>query len=180
MLARDLQTALVNFTVQNSGHLARRGRIPLGYYNDPAKTAEVFVTAGDGRRYSMGGDFARWTEDGRLVMLGRGSVSINSGGEKIFPEEVEAALKSHPAVYDCLVVGVPDERWGQRVAAIVELRDGHDVTLDELAGHARTLVAGYKIPRELHVVDQIVRSPSGKPDYPWAKELATRGDARVG
>ena len=95
-------------------------------------------------------------------------------------EEVEAALKSHPAVYDCLVVGVPDERWGQRVAAIVELRDGHDVTLDELAGHARTLVAGYKIPRELHVVDQIVRSPSGKPDYPWAKELATRGDARVG
>ncbi|HMX65839.1 MAG TPA: acyl-CoA synthetase [Microthrixaceae bacterium] len=162
------------------GRLGRTGNIPLGYYNDPAKTAEVFVTAGDGRRYSMGGDFARWTEDGRLVMLGRGSVSINSGGEKIFPEEVEAALKSHPAVYDCLVVGVPDERWGQRVAAIVELRDGHDVTLDELAGHARTLVAGYKIPRELHVVDQIVRSPSGKPDYPWAKELATRGDARVG
>jgi len=155
------------------GRLGRSGNIPLGYFNDPAKTAEVFVTGSDGRRYSMGGDFARWTEDGRLVMLGRGSVSINSGGEKIFPEEVEAALKSHPAVYDCLVVGVPDERWGQRVAAVVQLRDGHSVTLHELSEHARTHVAGYKLPRELHLVDEIVRSPSGKPDYPWAKALAT-------
>ncbi len=162
------------------GRLGRTGNIPLGYFNDPAKTAEVFVTAADGKRYSMGGDFARWTEDGRLVMLGRGSVSINSGGEKIFPEEVEAALKSHPAVYDCLVVGVPDERWGQRVAAVVQTRDGHDVTLDDLVEHARSHIAGYKVPRELHVVDEIVRSPSGKPDYPWAKHLAEHGDARVG
>lgn len=162
------------------GRLGRTGNIPLGYFNDPAKTAEVFVTAADGKRYSMGGDFARWTEDGRLVMLGRGSVSINSGGEKIFPEEVEAALKSHPAVYDCLVVGVPDERWGQRVAAVVQTRGDHDVTLDELVEHARSHIAGYKVPRELHVVDEIVRSPSGKPDYPWAKHLAEHGDARVG
>lgn len=161
------------------GHLARTGNIPLGYFNDPAKTAEVFVTAADGRRYSMGGDFARWTDDGRLVMLGRGSVSINSGGEKIFPEEVEAALKSHPAVYDCLVVGVPDERWGQRVAAVVQVRAGTAVTLDELGEHVRTHVAGYKVPRELHVVDEIVRSPSGKPDYPWAKRLAESGHARA-
>ncbi len=161
------------------GRLGRTGNIPLGYYNDPAKTAEVFVTANDGNRYSMGGDFARWTDDGRLVMLGRGSVCINSGGEKIFPEEVEAALKGHPAVYDCLVVGVTDERWGQRVAAIVQLRDGHEATLEDLTEHARTLVAGYKVPRELHVVDEIVRSPSGKPDYPWAKKLAEAGDARV-
>jgi acyl-CoA synthetase (AMP-forming)/AMP-acid ligase II len=161
------------------GRLGRTGNIPLGYFNDPVKTAEVFVTGSDGKRYSMGGDFARWTEEGRLVMLGRGSVSINSGGEKIYPEEVEAALKSHPAVYDCLVVGVPDERWGQRVAAIVHLRAGHDVGLEELATHARTLVAGYKVPRELHVTDEIVRSPSGKPDYPWAKELAESGRARV-
>ncbi len=162
------------------GRLGRTGNIPLGYFNDPVKTAEVFVTGSDGNRYSMGGDFARWTEDGRLVMLGRGSVSINSGGEKIYPEEVEAALKSHPAVYDCLVVGVPDERWGQRVAAIVHVRDGHEVQLEELSNHARTLVAGYKVPRELHVVDEIVRSPSGKPDYPWAKKTAEAGDARVG
>ncbi|UDY37792.1 acyl-CoA synthetase [Dermatobacter hominis] len=161
------------------GRLGRTGNIPLGYFNDPAKTAEVFVTASDGNRYSMGGDFARWTEDGRLVMLGRGSVSINSGGEKIYPEEVEAALKSHPAVYDCLVVGVPDERWGQRVAAIVHVRDGHEVQLQELSEHARTLVAGYKVPRELHVVEEIVRSPSGKPDYPWAKKTAESGEALV-
>ena len=161
------------------GYLGRTGNIPLGYYNDPAKTAEVFVTASDGNRYSMGGDFARWTDDGHLVMLGRGSVSINSGGEKIYPEEVEAALKGHPAVYDCLVVGVPDERWGQRVAAIVAIRDDHTATLEDLTDHARTLVAGYKVPRELHVVDQIVRSPSGKPDYPWAKQLAEAGTARV-
>ncbi len=161
------------------GNLGRTGNIPLGYYNDPVKTAEVFVTANDGKRYSMGGDFARWTDDGHLVMLGRGSVSINSGGEKIFPEEVEAALKSHPAVYDCLVVGVPDQRWGQRVAAIVAIRDDHSTTLEDLTDHARTLVAGYKVPRELHVVEQIVRSPSGKPDYPWAKQIAEAGTARV-
>jgi acyl-CoA synthetase (AMP-forming)/AMP-acid ligase II len=161
------------------GRLGRTGNIPLGYFNDPVKTAEVFVTADDGNRYSMGGDFARWTEDGRLVMLGRGSVSINSGGEKIYPEEVEAALKSHPAVYDCLVVGVPDERWGQRVAAIVHVRDGHEIALQELSDHARTMVAGYKVPRELHVVSEIVRSPSGKPDYPWAKKTAESGTAKV-
>ena len=95
------------------------------------------------------------------------------------PEEVEAALKSHPAVYDCLVVGVPDQRWGQRVAAIVAIRDDHSTTLEDLTDHARTLVAGYKVPRELHVVEQIVRSPSGKPDYPWAKQIAEAGTARV-
>ena len=161
------------------GRLGRTGNIPLGYFNDPEKTAEVFVIASDGKRYSMGGDYARWTEDGRLVMLGRGSVSINSGGEKIYPEEVEQALKAHEAVFDCIVVGVPDERWGQRVAAVVNFRDGATASLDELAGHARTHVAGYKIPRELHVVDEIVRSPSGKPDYPWAKQLAESGEARV-
>jgi acyl-CoA synthetase (AMP-forming)/AMP-acid ligase II len=124
----------------------------------------------------VAGDFARWTEDGRLVMLGRGTVSINSGGEKIFPEEVEQALKSHPAVFDCLVVGVPDERWGQRVAAVVHFREDQSATVEELADHARTHIAGYKVPRELHVVDAIVRSPSGKPDYPWAKRLAESGE----
>lgn len=157
------------------GKLGRGGNIPLGYYNDPAKTAETFVVAADGRRYAVSGDSAQWTDDGRMTMLGRGSVSINSGGEKIFPEEVEQALKAHPAVFDCTVVGVPDERWGQRVAAVVQFADGASATLDELDQHARRHIAGYKVPRELHVVDRIVRSPSGKPDYRWAKQLAESG-----
>ncbi len=161
------------------GRLGRGGNIPLGYYNDPAKTAESFVVAADGRRYAVAGDMARWTDDGRIVMLGRGTVSINSGGEKIFPEEVEQALKSHPAVFDCLVVGVPDERWGQRVAAVVQFRDGAAASLQDLDSHARTHVAGYKVPRELHTVESIVRSPSGKPDYRWATTLAETGEHLV-
>ena len=108
-----------------------------------------------------------------MTLLGRGSVCINSGGEKIYPEEVEAALKAHDAVFDVVVVGVPDERWGERVAAVVEMRPDHDATLEELDAHVRTLVAGYKVPRELHLVDKIERSPSGKPDYRWAKDIAT-------
>jgi acyl-CoA synthetase (AMP-forming)/AMP-acid ligase II len=108
-----------------------------------------------------------------MTLLGRGSVCINSGGEKIYPEEVEAALKAHPAVFDAVVVGVPDERWGERVAAVIELRPDHAVTLEELDAHARLHVAGYKVPRELHVVGKMERSPSGKPDYPWAKRVAT-------
>ena len=104
--------------------------------------------------------------------------SINSGGEKIYPEEVEAAVKSHPAVYDAVVVGVPDEKWGQRVAVVVQLRDGVsepvELLLESVQGHCRTKVSGYKVPRQLHVVDAVQRSPSGKPDYPWAKQIATR------
>ena len=153
------------------GRLARKGNIPVGYLNDPVKTAETFVTAPNGTRYSMPGDAAIHEADGTITLLGRGSVSINSGGEKIFPEEVEAAIKSHGAVYDCTVVGVPDERWGQRVSAIVQFRDGQTATLDELQSHCRTKIAGYKIPRELHVVSEIVRAPSGKPDYRWAKSV---------
>jgi len=155
------------------GKVARRGNIPLEYYKDPAKSAETFVTAPDGTRYSIPGDFAQVEDDGSITLLGRGSVSINSGGEKIYPEEVEAAVKSHPEVYDCTVVGVPDERWGQRVAAVVQPRDDTSLDLESLQEHCRTLIAGYKLPRELHVVDRIVRSPSGKPDYRWAKDVAT-------
>jgi 3-oxocholest-4-en-26-oate---CoA ligase len=107
------------------------------------------------------------------VLLGRGSVSINSGGEKIYPEEVEAAIKSHPDVYDCTVVGVPDDRWGQRVAAVVQVRESGTLTLESVQEHCRQHVAGYKVPRELHLVASIVRSPSGKPDYRWAKDVAT-------
>jgi 3-oxocholest-4-en-26-oate---CoA ligase len=155
------------------GKVARKGNIPLEYYKDPVKTAETFVTAPDGTRYVIPGDFATVEADGTITLLGRGSVSINSGGEKIFPEEVEAAIKSHPDIYDCTVVGVPDERWGQRVVAVVELREGAEPALDALQEHCRTKIAGFKVPRELHVVDAIVRSPSGKPDYRWAKDIAT-------
>jgi 3-oxocholest-4-en-26-oate---CoA ligase len=121
----------------------------------------------------VSGDSAVVEEDGTMTLLGRGSVCINSGGEKIYPEEVEAALKAHPAVFDAVVVGVPDERWGERVAAVIETRPGQTVTLDDLDSHARAHVAGYKVPRELYIVDKIERSPSGKPDYPWAKKIAT-------
>jgi 3-oxocholest-4-en-26-oate---CoA ligase len=155
------------------GKVARKGNIPLEYYKDPEKSAQTFVTAPDGTRYSIPGDFASVEPDGRIVLLGRGSVSINSGGEKIYPEEVEAAIKSHPDVYDCTVVGVPDDRWGQRVAAVVQPREPGTLTLESIQEHCRQHVAGYKVPRELHLVASIVRSPSGKPDYRWAKDVAT-------
>jgi acyl-CoA synthetase (AMP-forming)/AMP-acid ligase II len=154
------------------GRMARGGNVPLRYHKDPEKSAATFVTV-DGRRYSVSGDSAVVEADGTMTLLGRGSVCINSGGEKIYPEEVEAALKAHEAVFDAVVVGVPDERWGERVAAVIELRPGRTVSLDELDAHARQHVAGYKVPRELHVVDKMERSPSGKPDYPWAKRVAT-------
>jgi acyl-CoA synthetase (AMP-forming)/AMP-acid ligase II len=160
------------------GKIARGGNIPLEYYKDPEKTAQTFVTAPDGKRYSIPGDFATVEPDGRITLLGRGSVSINSGGEKIFPEEVEAAVKSHPGIYDAVVVGVPDERWGQRVAAVAQPREGSAPTLDDLQAHCRSKLAGYKVPRDLHLVDTVQRSPSGKPDYRWAKEIATAAEVR--
>lgn len=149
------------------GKIARSGDIPIGYYNDPVKTAEVFVDVG-GTRYVMPGDFATVEEDGSVTLLGRGSVVINSGGEKIFPEEVESAVRSHPDVMDAIVVGAPDERWGQTVAAIVQPRPGRSPGLEAIQDHCRASIAGYKLPRRLHTVEEIVRSPSGKPDYRWA------------
>jgi len=154
------------------GKVARAGNIPIGYYNDPDKTAATFVTV-DGVRYAIPGDYATVEADGTVTLLGRGSVSINSGGEKIYPEEVEAALKSHPAVYDATVVGTPDERWGQRVSALLQFRPEQTASLADLQSHCRTKIAGYKVPRQLHVVDEVVRSPSGKPDYQWALRTAT-------
>jgi acyl-CoA synthetase (AMP-forming)/AMP-acid ligase II len=159
------------------GMLARGGNIPLGYYKDPEKTAATFIEV-EGKRYSVPGDFAVLEADGSITLLGRGSVCINSGGEKIYPEEVEAALKAHPDVFDALVVGVADARWGQRVAAVVQAREGHSPTLEALDRHCRTRIAGYKIPRSLYLADQIERSPSGKPDYPWAKAFAEERAAR--
>jgi acyl-CoA synthetase (AMP-forming)/AMP-acid ligase II len=161
------------------GKVARSGNIPIGYLDDPEKTAATFITF-EGVRYVIPGDSATVEEDGSITLLGRGSQSINSGGEKIYPEEVEAAIKSHPAVWDALVVGVPDERWGQRVAVVVAPREGQTPTLGSIQEHCRTKVAGYKVPRELHLVDAVVRSPSGKPDYRWAQDVATGGGAKGG
>jgi len=153
------------------GKLARRGRIPIGYYKDPEKTAATFPVV-DGVRWSVPGDHARIEDDGTITLLGRGSVSINTGGEKVYPEEVEAALKGHPKVFDAVVVGVPDERWGERVVALVQPRPGEEPDFDDLDAHARRLVAAYKAPRDVVLVERIVRSPSGKPDYRWAKATA--------
>jgi acyl-CoA synthetase (AMP-forming)/AMP-acid ligase II len=154
------------------GRLARSGNLPIGYYKDPEKTAATFITAPDGKRYVIPGDFARLEADGTITLLGRGSVCINSGGEKIFPEEVENALKSHAEVFDAVVIGVPDERFGERVVAVVQPRPGTLPSLEALQEHCRAHIAGYKVPRRLTVVDQIVRSPAGKPDYRWAKDTA--------
>lgn len=151
------------------GILARRGHIPLGYYKDEAKSAATFKEF-NGIRYAIPGDFARVEEDGTVTMLGRGSVSINSGGEKIYPEEVEGALKTHPEIFDALVVGIEDERWGQRVVAVVQCRGGNRPTLEELRPMLTQEIAPYKQPRSVWFVDEIKRSPAGKPDYRWAKE----------
>jgi acyl-CoA synthetase (AMP-forming)/AMP-acid ligase II len=158
------------------GKLARRGHIPVGYYNDPEKTAKTFFEI-DGVRWVMPGDLATVESDGCIRVFGRGSVCINSGGEKIFPEEVEAALKAHQDVLDAVVVGIPDERWGQKVAALVQARPGAAPTADDLVAHCRTKVAGYKVPRLVRFVEQVVRQPSGKPDYRWAASCAAEQSA---
>ncbi|MFF9198192.1 acyl-CoA synthetase [Streptomyces sp. NPDC014779] len=155
------------------GRLAQRGHVPLGYYNDPAKTAETFFHKG-GERWVLLGDMATVDEEGVVTVLGRGSQCINTGGEKVYPEEVEQALKSHPDVYDALVAGVPDATWGHHVAAVVQLRDGAaPLDLAAVQDHCRTRLAGYKVPRQLVLTDTIQRSPSGKADYRWARSVAT-------
>ncbi len=153
------------------GKLARRGHIPIGYYQDPEKSAATFPVV-DGVRWSVPGDDARIEDDGTITLLGRGSVSINTGGEKVYPEEVEAALKADATVMDAVVVGVPDPRWGERVVALIQPRAGATIDRDALDREVRTRVAGYKAPRDIVVVDSIVRSPSGKPDYRWGKATA--------
>ena len=135
----------------------------------------MFVTVG-GTRYVMPGDFATVEADGSITLLGRGSICINSGGEKIHPEEVEAAVRSHPAVLDAVVVGAPDDRWGQQVAAIVQPRSGAEPpSLQDLQAHCRATISGYKLPRRLHLVDEVMRSPAGKPDYRWAAAVVDPG-----
>ncbi|MEV0504266.1 AMP-binding protein, partial [Streptomyces spectabilis] len=158
--------------VGEPGRIAQRGHVPLGYYNDPEKTAETFFRRGD-ERWVLLGDMATVDAEGIVTVLGRGSQCINTGGEKVYPEEVEQALKSHPDIYDALVAGVPDERWGTRVAAVVQLRpDAPPLDLPALKAHCRTRLAGYKIPRSAVFTDHIQRSPSGKADYRWARKVA--------
>jgi fatty-acyl-CoA synthase len=155
------------------GLFARRGHIPIGYWKDPAKTAATFRTDPAGVRWVVPGDWATVDDQGRIVLFGRGSGCINSGGEKIFPEEVEAAIRAHADVFDAVVVGVPDERWGERVVALVSLRDGAaPMSLEALQRHCRTLIAGYKVPRELRV-GVAPRTNTGKPDYATARTIAT-------
>jgi acyl-CoA synthetase (AMP-forming)/AMP-acid ligase II len=155
------------------GMIARIGNVPLGYYGDEEKSARTFPTLPDGTRVSVLGDMAHVEADGTIVFLGRGSQCINTGGEKVFAEEVEAALHAHPAVADALVVAAPDERMGQKVSAVVAVRpDKPAPTLDDIQEHCRTMLAGYKIPRLLVLVDEIKRTPAGKADYRWAKETA--------
>jgi acyl-CoA synthetase (AMP-forming)/AMP-acid ligase II len=155
------------------GRLATRGRAPLGYYKDPDASARTFVEI-DGERWTLPGDMASVDADGTIHLHGRGSLCINTGGEKVYPEEVEAVLKTHDAVFDALVVGVPDARWGERVAAVVQIVDGADEpTLDGIDAHCRPVLAGYKVPRALRVVEEVRRNPAGKADYPWARSLFT-------
>jgi acyl-CoA synthetase (AMP-forming)/AMP-acid ligase II len=153
------------------GRLARGGHVPLGYYKDPAKSAAMFAEV-DGKRYAVPGDLARVEADGTVTLLGRGNTCVNSGGEKVFPEEVEGALKSHPDIFDALVIGVPDELLGQRVAALVQPREGRSVDLAGLEAHLRGQIAGYKLPRSVWLVDSIGRAATGKADYGWARRYA--------
>ncbi|MFB8181311.1 acyl-CoA synthetase [Streptomyces sp. NPDC055966] len=158
------------------GRVAQCGHVPLGYYNDPRKTAETFFEK-DGQRWVLLGDMATVDADGVVTVLGRGSQCINTGGEKVYPEEVEQALKAHPDVYDALVAGVPDTTWGNHVAAVVQLRTGAVLpSLADIQTHCRARLAGYKIPRQLVITDSIRRSPSGKADYRWAREVAVAAD----
>lgn len=155
------------------GWLARQGRMPLGYYKDEGKTRQTFPTV-NGVRYAVPGDRARMEADGRLRLLGRDSVTINSGGEKIFAEEVELALKHHDGVYDCVVCGTPSERWGSQVTAIVQLRKGKAISEEELCATANEHITRYKLPKVFIFVEAIVRAPSGKADYRWARETASK------
>jgi len=153
------------------GLVAVTGRIPLGYYNDPEKTAKTFRTVG-GVRYSIPGDYASVDADGTIRLLGRGSACINTGGEKVYPEEVELALRKHPSVFDCVVVGVPDERFGEMVVALVVVTENHYLDEAELDAWCRKKMSGYKKPRRFFLVPSLERSAAGKANYRYLRELA--------
>lgn len=158
--------------VGETGLIARSGHTPVGYFGDPVKTAETFRRIG-GKLWAVSGDAGRLDDDGMITMFGRGSTCINTGGEKVFPEEVEEALRAHPAVFDAVVAGQPDDRWGERVVGVVSLRtDARQPALGEVREFLSGRLAGYKVPKALVWVDAVRRSPAGKQDYRWAKEVA--------
>lgn len=162
--------------VGETGFVARSGNTPVGYFGDPEKSAEVFRMI-EGRLWAISGDSARLDDDGMITVFGRGSTCINTGGEKVFPEEVEQALRAHPAISDAVVAGQSDPRWGERVVGIVSLRDGMDQPgFDAVREFLRDRLAGYKVPKVLVWVDQVKRSPAGKQDYRWAKEVAKHAE----
>jgi 3-oxocholest-4-en-26-oate---CoA ligase len=171
----DVQTIVVDGRLGRpgeTGFVARSGNIPVGYFGDPVKSAETFQRIGE-RLWAVSGDSARIDDDGLMTVFGRGSTCVTSGGEKVFPEEVEEALRTHPAVYDAVVAGQPDARWGERVIAIVSARDATQKPgLDDLKTHLADKLAGYKLPKAVVWVDAVPRSPAGKQDYRWAKEMA--------
>jgi acyl-coenzyme A synthetase/AMP-(fatty) acid ligase len=154
------------------GFIARSGPIPLGYYKDEKKTAETFKTY-QGRRWSIPGDWCTVAADGTIILHGRGSVCINTAGEKVYPEEVEEALKTHPAVADAIVVGVPDEKWGEAVTGVVRLEPGQQASEEELRAHVRERLAGYKTPKRIVFTEAVLRAPNGKADYKGARAIAT-------
>ncbi len=158
------------------GYIARKGAIPLGYYKDPEKSAKTFRTI-NGVRYSIPGDWCRVEADGSLTLLGRGSVCINTAGEKVYPEEVEEVLKTHPAISDALVVGVPNEKWGQAVTAVVHLNAGVPFDEQAIRDHVRGQLAGYKTPKAIYPTDTPLRASNGKADYATAKAIAERATA---
>ena len=171
ILNLDTKEVIPPSDTETIGYLARKGHVPVAYYKDEEKSKKTFIEVG-GVRYSIPGDMAKYEEDGQMTLLGRGSVSINSGGEKIFPEEVEMALKAHPNIFDCLVVGVKDERWGQKVVAVIQRRENDELSLDDIKDVASKYIASYKMPKEIVFSELIERAPSGKPNYQWAQEFA--------
>jgi acyl-CoA synthetase (AMP-forming)/AMP-acid ligase II len=171
ILNLDTKEVIPPSDTETIGYLARKGHVPVAYYKDEEKSKKTFIEVG-GVRYSIPGDMAKYEEDGQMTLLGRGSVSINSGGEKIFPEEVEMALKAHPNIFDCLVVGVKDARWGQKVVAVIQRRENDELSLDDIKDVASKYIASYKMPKEIVFSELIERAPSGKPNYQWAQGFA--------
>jgi fatty-acyl-CoA synthase len=153
------------------GLLAVGGRIPVGYWRDPDKTAQTFRVI-DGRRYALAGDYAQVDADGTIRLLGRGSACINTGGEKVYPEEVELVLRKHPSVFDCVAVGVPDDRFGEIVVALVQVTEGHYLDEPELDAWCRSKLAGFKKPRRFLFVDSLERNAAGKANYQILRKLA--------